>query len=84
MAERLTTDRALALLGNTLQSCAILVVVITLPAPISGAYSNPVVTTAFALCRQIDKGDAVLSVCDQTGAALLGILPISVCQASAG
>ncbi len=49
MAERLTKDVALALLGNTLPTGAILVVLITILGPISGAHFNPAVTAAFCL-----------------------------------
>ena len=38
MAQRLTTDAALALLGNTLPTGAILVVLISILGPISGAH----------------------------------------------
>ena len=41
MAETLTKDVALALLGNTLPTGAILVVLITILGPISGAHFNP-------------------------------------------
>ncbi len=44
MAETLTKDVALALLGNTLPTGAILVVLITILGPISGAHFNPAVT----------------------------------------
>jgi glycerol uptake facilitator-like aquaporin len=40
MAEGLTRDVALALLGNTLPTGAILVVLITILGPISGAHFN--------------------------------------------
>src|SRR5260370_17688413 len=49
MAESLTKDVALALLGNTLSTGAILVVLITILGPISGAHFNPAVSLAFAL-----------------------------------
>jgi len=52
MAETLTDDKALALLGNTLPTGAILVVLITIFAPVSGAHFNPAVTLGFAV-----KGD---------------------------
>ena len=48
MADRLTADDALALLGNTLPTGAILVVLISVLGPISGAHFNPAVTLAFA------------------------------------
>ena len=52
MAETLTDDTALALLGNTLATGAILVVLITILGPISGAHFNPAVTLVFALQRR--------------------------------
>lgn len=48
MADQLTDDVALALLGNTLPTGAILVVLITIFGPISGAHFNPAVSLAFA------------------------------------
>ena len=55
MADRLTDDVALALLGNTLPTGAILVVLITILGPISGAHFNPAVTLVFALRGEIDR-----------------------------
>jgi len=49
MAERLTGDTAVALLGNTLPTGAILFVLITLLAPLSGAHFNPAVTLVAAM-----------------------------------
>src|SRR5512140_3044380 len=49
MAERLTADGALALLANTLPTGAILVVLITVLGPLSGAHLNPVVSLVMAL-----------------------------------
>ena len=54
MAETLTKDVALALLGNTLPTGAILVVLITILGPISGAHFNPAVSLVFALERRTD------------------------------
>ena len=49
MAERLAGgNQAIALLGNTLPTGAILVVIITIFAPVSGAHFNPAVTLVFA------------------------------------
>ena len=53
MAETLTKDAGLALLGNTLPTGAILVVLITILGPISGAHFNPAVTLVFALKRDL-------------------------------
>ncbi len=52
MAETLTKDVALALLGNTIATGAMLVVLITIFGPISGAHFNPAVSLVFAI-----KGD---------------------------
>lgn len=48
MADRLTDDVALSLLGNTVPTGAILVVLITILGPVSGAHLNPVVTMVLA------------------------------------
>ena len=53
MAETLTKDIALALLGNTLPTGAILVVLITILGPISGAHFNPAVSLVFAIKRDL-------------------------------
>ncbi|MCQ1765652.1 aquaporin family protein [Neorhizobium galegae] len=49
MADRLTDDTAMSLLGNTIPTGAILFVLITILGPISGAHFNPVVTMVFAV-----------------------------------
>ena len=49
MAERLAGgNQAVALLGNTIPTGAILVVIITILGPVSGAHFNPAVTLVFA------------------------------------
>lgn len=53
MADRLSPDDAVALLGNTLPTGAILVVLVTILGPISGAHFNPAVTLVFALRRDL-------------------------------
>ncbi|MEM9530664.1 MAG: MIP/aquaporin family protein [Pseudomonadota bacterium] len=59
MAERLAGGNvAIALLGNTLATGAILVVLITMLGPISGAHFNPAVTFAFLLRRETSFGMA--------------------------
>jgi glycerol uptake facilitator-like aquaporin len=63
MAERLAGGNiALALLGNTIATGAILVVIILIFGPISGAHFNPAVTFAFLLRRDIDKRTAAYYV----------------------
>ncbi len=54
MAERLAGgNQAVALLGNTIPTGAILVVIVTILAPISGAHFNPAVTLVFAARREL-------------------------------
>ncbi len=72
MAETLTRDVALALLGNTLPTGAILVVLITILAPISGAHFNPAVTLVFALRRELTPREALLYVAAQIAGGAAG------------
>jgi glycerol uptake facilitator-like aquaporin len=65
---------ALALLCNTLATGAILVVLILVFAPVSGAHFNPAVSLAFALRRQLSWNVAGLYVVAQLAGALLGML----------
>ena len=54
MAERLAGgNQAVALLGNTIPTGAILVVIVTILGPISGAHFNPAVTLVFAARREL-------------------------------
>ncbi|RWD26476.1 MAG: aquaporin family protein [Mesorhizobium sp.] len=57
MAETLTHDTALALLGNTLATGAMLVVLVTIRGPISGAHFNPAVSLVFCLNRKLPARD---------------------------
>lgn len=72
MAERLTQDVALALLGNTLPTGAILVVLITTLGPISGAHFNPAVTLVFALKRDLPPRDALSYMAAQIAGGIIG------------
>lgn len=74
MAETLTRDVALALLGNTLPTGAILVVLITILGPISGAHFNPAVTLIFALKRELTPREALLYVTVQIAGGIAGTM----------
>lgn len=74
MARRLTEDIALALLGNTLPTGAILVVLITIIGPVSGAHFNPAVTLVFALRREIETNAALAYVAAQVVGGVVGTL----------
>lgn len=72
MADRLTGDGAIALLCNALPTGAILVVLIALLGPISGAHFNPVVSLVAALGGNLRVRDALLYVAAQVIGALTG------------
>lgn len=72
MAQRLTQDMALALLANTLPTGAILIVLITMLGPVSGAHFNPAVTMVFALRRALPPGLALAYVAAQLAGGVSG------------
>lgn len=74
MADRLTHDVALALLGNTLPTAAILVVLIAALGPISGAHFNPAVTLVFALRRDVSGACALSYVGVQIAGGIAGTI----------
>jgi glycerol uptake facilitator-like aquaporin len=75
MAEQLSGGNlALALLGNTLPTGAMLVVLITVFAPVSGAHFNPVVSFAMCLTGNMPWSRLLpYSVCQVAG-AIVGVL----------
>ncbi len=73
MAETLSGGNgAIALLGNTIPTGAILVVLITIFGPLSGAHFNPVVSFAFALRRRLPVSDCLAYVAVQILGGILG------------
>ncbi|MCP4236330.1 MAG: aquaporin family protein [Aestuariibacter sp.] len=75
MAENLSGGNvAIALLGNTIATGAILVVIILIFGPISGAHFNPAVTLAFALRGDIEKSTALLYVLVQVIGGISGAM----------
>ena len=73
MAERLADGNlAVALLGNTIPTGAILYVLITIFGPVSGAHFNPAVTIAFLLRRDIQFTRAVHFMFVQVAGAICG------------
>lgn len=75
MAERLSDGHvALALLGNTFPTGAILVVLILVFGPISGAHFNPAVTLAFAIRKEIDAKSSALYVAAQIIGGICGVM----------
>ena len=74
MAETLTKDVALALLCNTLPTGAILVVLITVLGPISGAHFNPAVTVVFTGKRELPASEAALYIIAQIAGGAIGTI----------
>ena len=73
MAERLAAgNAAISLLGNTLATGAILVVLIVLFGPVSGAHFNPAVTIAFLVRREIGFSLALAFIVFQFTGGLIG------------
>jgi glycerol uptake facilitator-like aquaporin len=74
MAERLAIgNAALALLCNTIPTGAILVVLILIFGPISGAHFNPAVTLAFASRGKLPWAIAGLYIMTQIVGAIVGV-----------
>lgn len=75
MAENLAGGNvAIALLGNTIPTGAILVVLILVFGPISGAHFNPAVTLAFLIRREISAHESVWYVLAQVIGAIVGVM----------
>ena len=64
---------AIALLGNTIATGAILYVLITILGPVSGAHFNPAVTLVFFLRNEISARDGALYVLLQIIGGILGV-----------
>ncbi len=74
MAQRLAGGNlALALLSNTLPTGAILVVLILIFGPLSGAHFNPVVSAAFAVRRDLAWPDAAFYIVAQVAGGIAGV-----------
>ena len=63
---------ALALLCNTLPTGAILVVLILIFGPVSGAHFNPAVTLAFAFRREMPSAAVAVYLAAQVAGAIIG------------
>ncbi len=75
MAEQLAGGNvAIALIGNTLATAAMLFVLITILGPVSGAHFNPAVTLAMRLRGSIVSIDAVLYALAQFAGGAAGVV----------
>ena len=74
MAQRLAGGNvAIALLGNTLPTGAILVVLILIFSPLSGAHFNPVVSGAFAARGELAWREAAFYIAAQIAGGIVGV-----------
>jgi glycerol uptake facilitator-like aquaporin len=74
MGERLADGNvAIALLANTLATGAILVVLITMFGPVSGAHFNPAVTAVFLFRKEVEPPAALAYIMAQVIGAILGV-----------
>lgn len=74
MAQSLTQDVALQLLADALATGAVLMVLITVLAEISGAHFNPAVSAVLAIRGEIGARDAVLYALAQIAGGIFGTL----------
>jgi hypothetical protein len=73
MAERLAGgNQVIALLGNTIPTGAILVVLITKLGPVSGAHFNPAVTDVMAALGKFTRSEIVPYLLAQCGGGIAG------------
>ena len=74
MATKLTQDVGLQLLANTIPTGAILVVLITILGPISGAHFNPAVTLVFMARREITVTETLSYIVVQILGGIVGTI----------
>ena len=75
MAQKLSGgNQALALLGNTLPTGAMLTVLILIFGPVSGAHFNPAVSLCFAFRRELSWSETAAYVAAQFIGAWMGVL----------
>jgi glycerol uptake facilitator-like aquaporin len=75
MAQRLAGgNQAIALLGNTIPTGAILVVLITILGPLSGAHFNPAVTAVMATIGKLPKWETAPYVVSQCVGGIAGTI----------
>jgi glycerol uptake facilitator-like aquaporin len=74
MAEKLAGGNvAVALLGNTMATAAMLFVLITMLGPVSGAHFNPTVSLVMAMRRELAWRDVLPYILVQIGFGILGV-----------
>lgn len=74
LADRLSADDAVSLLGNTIATGAILAVLILSFGPVSGAHFNPAVTVVMAIRRELPVAQAMAYILAQCAGGVLGAM----------
>jgi glycerol uptake facilitator-like aquaporin len=74
MAQRLTGDRAVALLANTIATGGALVAILLIFGPISGAHLNPAVTLCMVAMKQQTPRSAVGYITAQVAGGIAGAI----------
>ncbi|HEX2686666.1 MAG TPA: MIP/aquaporin family protein [Kofleriaceae bacterium] len=74
MAQRLTGDRAVALLANTVATGGALVAILLIFGPISGAHLNPAVTLSMVALKQQTSRSAVGYIAAQIAGGITGAI----------
>ena len=75
MGEKLSGGNlALALLGNTIPTGAILIVLILIMGPISGAHFNPIVSLCFAFRKELNTIELISYIAAQMVGSIVGVL----------
>jgi glycerol uptake facilitator-like aquaporin len=74
MAERLTGDRAVALLANTIATGGALVAILLMFGPISGAHLNPAVTLSMVAMKQQTPRSAIGYIVAQLAGGIAGAI----------
>ena len=74
MAVNLSSDVGIELLGNTLPTGAMLVVLITILGPISGAHFNPAVSLVFMARGELAKRETALYIIAQIVGGIVGTM----------
>ena len=78
MADRLSDDDGITLLGNAIPTGLTLVVIISIFGPISGAHFNPAVSLIFWLKKIISLSDLIAYVLFHIIGAILGCLASNI------
>lgn len=74
LADKLSSDDAVSLLGNTIATAGMLAVLILAFGPVSGAHFNPAVTLVMALRRELPAGQAAAYVLVQCAGGVAGAM----------